>query len=265
MFPLKDNIPKDSFPLVTVVLVALNVIVYLLAIRHGGSFVGGPTEATTARYGAIPYELTHPGVHCHLLTAQTIEGERAEVSCATSAPAVPNGVTVSSLPPAWLTVFTSMFMHANILHIGGNMLFLAIFGPTIEDAMGRARFVAFYFIGGVVALAAQVAVNADSTTVTLGASGAIAAVLGGYIVLYPRARVLTVILIIFFFTIVELPAVALLGFWFVLQLIEAEISHAGSGGGVANFAHIGGFAFGVALIRVFAKHRRAVPPPYPVY
>ncbi len=172
---------------------------------------------------------------------------------------------VSSLPPAWASVFTSMFMYANILHIGGNMLFLAIFGPSIEHAMGREGFVAFYLIGGVIALALQVAVNANSTVPTLGASGAIAAVMGGYIVLYPRARILTLIVIVFFFTIVELPAVALLGFWFAWQIVEAEISHGAGDGGVENFAHIGGFAFGAALIRVFARRVHPIPPRYPVY
>jgi rhomboid family protein len=267
MFPLKDNIPKDSFALVTVVLIALNVVAYLLAIRHGGSLVRGPSEATADRYGAVPYALTHPSTQCHLLTAQTAEGERAAITCSPRTPAAAEleGITVSSLPPPWLTVFTSMFMHANLLHIGGNMLFLAIFGPTIEDSMGRRRFVAFYLIGAILALATQTAFNPDSTAPTLGASGAIATVMGAYIVLYPRARILTLVVLIFFVTIVELPAVALLGFWFALQLIEAEVRGAGSGGGVANFAHIGGFLFGLAAIHVFARRRKSVPPRYPVY
>jgi membrane associated rhomboid family serine protease len=261
MFPLKDNIRKDHFPLITVVLIAINVVAYLLAIRHGGSLISGPTEATEARYGAIPYALTHPGAHCSLLSVQVPEGERAAVSCAGLSP-LPEGAE-SALAPPWQTVLTSMFMHANIVHIGGNMLFLAIFGPTIEDAMGRVRFTAFYFIGGLVALAAQVAVNPSSTAPVLGASGAIAAVLGGYIVLYPRARVLTLVLIIFFFTVIELPAAVLLGVWFALQLLEAEVNHGGAG--VANFAHIGGFLFGLALVHAFAKRRTSVPPRYPVY
>jgi membrane associated rhomboid family serine protease len=263
MFPLKDNIPKDHFPLVTVVLIAINVVVYLLAIRHGGSLIHGPTEATEARYGAIPYALAHPGAHCALFSVQAPEGEHAAVSCGAAGAFVSTGASESALLPPWQTVFTSMFMHANIVHIGGNMLFLAIFGPTIEDAMGRARFTAFYFIGGLAALATQVAVDSSSTGPVLGASGAIAAVLGGYIVLYPRARVLTLVLIIFFFTVIELPAAVLLGVWFGLQLLEAEVSN--GNGGVANFAHIGGFVFGLALIQAFAKHRRAVPPRYPVY
>jgi membrane associated rhomboid family serine protease len=266
MFPLKDNIHKDHFPLITVVLIAINVVVYLLAIRHGGSFLGGPTEGTEARLGAIPYELSHPGTHCHLLTVQTAsEGQRSTVACGTQVPFAPEGASESGLLAPWQTVFTSMFMHASILHIGFNMLFLGIFGPTVEDAMGRGRFVAFYLFGGLVALAVQVLANPASTAPTLGASGAIAAVMGGYIVLYPRARIVTLVLIFFFFTVIELPAAFFLGFWFLLQLLEAQAGHAASGGGVANFAHIGGFIFGLALIHAFARYQKPVPPRYPVY
>jgi membrane associated rhomboid family serine protease len=159
-----------------------------------------------------------------------------------------------------------MFLHGSFLHISGNMLFLAIFGPTIEDAMGRERFVVFYLLGGLVALGAQVLVDPNSTTPTLGASGAIAAVLGGYIVLYPRARILSVVLIVFFFTIVEVPALVLLGFWFVVQLwfgAAGLASPVGSGEGVAYFAHVGGFAFGLLLIRLFVRGRWQKPTPEP--
>ncbi|HEV3070239.1 MAG TPA: rhomboid family intramembrane serine protease [Solirubrobacteraceae bacterium] len=264
MFPLKDNIPREHFPYVTIALIALNVIVYLISLRNGGSFFGGPSETVTVHYGAIPYELTHPGSHCDLIGGVggfpsnegiVCEGQRG---VAGSAPAQ---------PATWETAITSMFLHGGFLHLFGNMLFLAIFGPTVEDSMGHYRYIAFYLLGGLVALAAQVAVNPDSTAPTLGASGAIAAVLGGYIVLYPRARVLTLIFIILFATIVELPAVALLGFWFLEQVYLGTAGLTGSAGGegVAYFAHIGGFAFGAALIWLFARHRRTVPPRYPVY
>jgi membrane associated rhomboid family serine protease len=160
-----------------------------------------------------------------------------------------------------------MFLHGSFLHIFGNMLFLAIFGPTIEDSMGRVRFLAFYLLGGLVALGAQVLVDPNSTTPTLGASGAIAAVLGGYIVLYPRARILSLVLVIFFFTIVEVPALVLLGFWFVVQLYFGAAglaSPVGSGEGVAYFAHVGGFAFGLLLIRLFVRGRpKPTPEPTP--
>jgi membrane associated rhomboid family serine protease len=263
--PLRDNIPLARFPIVTVALVAINVIVYLLEIRHGGSFFGGPADSVTVHYGAIPYELTHPGSHCDLVTTHTLEGTVRSVAC--------QGMRgVSGSPPAqpatWETAFASMFMHGSFLHIFGNMIFLAIFGPNVEDATGRVRYLAFYLLGGIVALAAQVLVGPDSSTPTIGASGAIAAVLGGYLLLYSRARVLTLVFIVFFVTIVEVPAILLLAFWFLEQLYFGAAGLAsplGGGGGVAYFAHVGGFAFGLILIRLFVKHRKAGPPPRPVY
>ena len=265
MFPLKDNIPNEHFPLVTVALVAINVIAYLLSIRHGGSLLGGPANSVAVHYGAIPYELTHPGKHCDLVSIRTLEGVGSEVACQGQ-----QGVTGSAAPqPAtWETVFTSMFLHGGILHIAGNMLFLAIFGPNVEDAMGRVRFIVFYLLGGLVALGAQVLVGPNSTAPTLGASGAIAAVLGGYIVLYPRARILSLVFIVFFVTIIEVPAVFLLGFWFLEQIYfgSAGLTNpTGGGGGVAYFAHVGGFLFGLALIGLFAVHRKSEPPRFPLY
>jgi membrane associated rhomboid family serine protease len=163
-----------------------------------------------------------------------------------------------------------MFMHGSILHLGGNMLFLWIFGNNVEDAMGHVRYVAFYLLGGLVAIAAQVLVEPDAAVPTIGASGAVAAVLGGYILLYPRARVVTLIFIVFFFTILELPAMVILGFWFVQQVafgFYGVANPTGGGGGVAYFAHIGGFAFGLLAIKLFAsRHKDYSPPPrFPVY
>jgi membrane associated rhomboid family serine protease len=260
VFPLRDNIPLTRFPAVTVALIVINVIAYLLAIRHGGSFFGGPTNEVAVHYGAIPYEITHPGEHCELIT----QGQLSSVVCQ-GQPGVTG--TPGQQPATWETVFTSMFLHGSFLHIFGNMLFLAIFGPTVEDRTGRVLFAVFYLLGGVIALGAQVLVSPDSTAPTLGASGAIAAVLGGYILLYPRARILTLVFIIFFITIVEVPAVWLLGFWFLLQLYSGAAglaSPVGSGEGVAYFAHIGGFAFGLLAIRLFARRAKA-DPPVPVY
>jgi membrane associated rhomboid family serine protease len=263
MFPLKDNIPLARFPLITIALVAINVIAYLLEIRHGGSFFGGPRPSVAAHYGAIPYEITHPGKHCDLLATPGSEGIGETVACQ-GLPGVLHSPPAQ--PATWVTVFTSMFLHGSFLHIFGNMLFLAIFGPTIEDSMGRARFLAFYLLGGLVALGAQVLVGPDSTVPTLGASGAIAAVLGGYALLYPRARVLSLVLIIFFVTIVEIPAVFLLGFWFLMQLLYGTAGLASpisGGGGIAYFAHIGGFAFGLLVIRLFIRRGGPEPPPLP--
>jgi membrane associated rhomboid family serine protease len=256
MFPLKDNIPLARLPIVTIALVAINVIAYLLEIRHGGSFFGGPSEGVAVHYGAIPYELTHSGQHCDV--ASVPEGGLLvdQVVCGQHVP-------LQSQPPTWETAFTSMFLHGSFLHIFGNMLFLVIFGPNVEDAMSRPRYLAFYLLGGLAALAAQVAVDPSSQAPTLGASGAIAAVLGGYILLYPRARVLTLVFIVFFVTIVEVPAFLLLGFWFLEQLwfgAAGLASPLGSEGGVAYFAHVGGFVLGLLLVRAFARRDYERPP-----
>jgi len=261
MFPLKDNIPNERFPFITVALVLINVLAYLLSIRHGGSVINGPSGETVLHNAAIPFDITHPGDYC---TVQTGVEEFGNVVAHSECKHGPYPGQI----PTWQTVFTAMFLHGGILHIAGNMLFLAIFGPNVEDAMGPVRFSVFYLLGGLVALAAQVLVGPNSTAPTLGASGAIAAVLGGYIVLYPRARILSLVLIVFFVTIVEVPAVVLLGFWFLQQIYfgAADLSNPlGGGGGVAYFAHVGGFLFGLALIGVFAVRRSPQPPRYPVY
>jgi len=248
---------------VTWLLVGINVAVYLLLIRHGGNIVEGPPPNELAHYGAIPYALTHPGSSCGWIAVETFSGPAEGVACASAGP-LARAVAATAPLPAWETAFTSMFVHASLLHIAGNMLFLAIFGPSVEEALGRLRYLAFYLVGGLIALVAQVAADPSSTAPMVGASGAIAAVLGGYLVLYPRARILTLVLIVLFFTVVELPAVVLLLLWFGLQLVEAEVHGVGSGGGVANFAHIGGFLFGAVAIRLIAR-RRATPPPHPAW
>ena len=256
MIPLKDNIPTDRFPFVTFALIVANVIVYILAVRHGGSLFSGPTPQQEIKYGAIPFALTHPENQCGVV--QTFGGEA--IGCVKG--------TLPGAIPTWETVFTSMFMHASIIHIGGNMIFLWIFGNNVEDSMGPLRFLAFYLVGGMAALALQVAIAPNSITPTLGASGAIAAVLGGYIVLYPRARVLTLVIIILFFTVIELPALVMLGIWFAEQALFAAAgltTATGAGGGVAYFAHIGGFAFGALTIKLLATRRRQIPSRTPVY
>jgi membrane associated rhomboid family serine protease len=250
MFPLKDNIPTDRFPFVTVALIAINVVVFLFW-QHPTGF-SSVDEAKVIDYGAIPYELTHPGQHCVVVPA---------------AQAIGCGHVKTGQPDTILTIFSSMFMHGGILHIAGNMLFLWIFGNNVEDSMGPVRFVAFYLLGGIAALAGQVLIDPNAAVPTVGASGAIAGVLGGYIRLYPRARVLTLIFIIFFVTLLELPALLVLGLWFLQQIYfgAANLSDPVGGGGVAYWAHIGGFAFGLALIKLFAKRVKDPEPPYPAY
>ncbi len=230
MFPLRDNIPTDRFPFVTVAFILANVFVYfflqdgLLGLPDGGAGGDWPVQD----YAAIPCEFTS---QC------PARGE----------------------PPTLLTAFTSMFMHGSILHLGGNMLFLWIFGNNVEDSMGPVRFILFYVLAGLAADAAQILMDTSSAIPTLGASGAVAGVLGGYLLLFPRAKVVTVIFIIFFFTILELPAILFLGLWILQQFLFAYfdlLQPTGDGGGVAYFAHIGGFLFGLAAIKLFASERR---------
>ena len=255
MFPLKDNIPTDRPAIVTMALIAINVVVYFVLQKGGWS---GGSDQVVIQWGAIPYEITHPGTACDVVDATLLR-------CADTDP---NPLT--SDPPAIATVFSSMFMHGSVLHLAGNMLFLWIFGNNVEDAMGRVKFVIFYLLGGLAAIAGQVAIDPDAIVPTIGASGAVAAVLGGYILLYPRARVITIIFIIFFFGLVELPAMVILGFWFLQQIAFGfwDISNpTGDGGGVAYFAHIGGFVFGLLAIKLFAGNTKdyTPPPKYPVY
>jgi membrane associated rhomboid family serine protease len=264
VIPLKDNVATDRFPLVTIALIVANFVVYFLAIRHGGSFISGPTASEEIKYGAIPFALTHPGVHCAEVVRHTASGTSApHMLCNTrllnaAHPPIP----AENLLPSWKTIFSGMFMHASIIHIGGNMLFLWIFGNNVEDALGHVKYLGFYLLGGIAALALQVAVAPNSTAPTLGASGAIAAVLGAYIVLYPRARVLTLVIIIFFFTVIEIPAWIMLGIWFAEQAVFGAVGFTtptGSSGGVAYFAHIGGFAFGLLVIRLLVRRRKSDP------
>ena len=223
MLPLKDNVPTRHFPVMTVGLIVANVLVYFLFQEGGLVAAEGPVR----EYAFQP---------CEVNDSCPVQGEDWPV-----------------------TSFTSMFMHGDITHLGGNMLFLWIFGNNVEDSMGRVKFVLFYVLGGLVADAAQIAIGPNGTVPTIGASGAVAGVLGGYLLLFPRARVVTVVFIIFFFTILELPAILFLGVWIVQQALFAYfdlLQPSSDGGGVAYFAHIGGFVFGLLLIRAFASERR---------
>ena len=162
----------------------------------------------------------------------------------------------------WITILTAMFMHGSWSHIIGNMIFLWAFAPEIEDAMGRGRYLAFYLLGGLVAMLAQVAADPHSTVPNLGASGAIAAVMGGFMVTYPRDQIKSVLFIFVFARITFIPAALLIGFWFVSQLFEAgAVAHTQTGG-VAYLAHVGGFIFGAVTVRFFEDPRRlALQPP----
>ena len=223
MIPLYDNVSTRRFPAVTVGLIVVCILVWvfeLLAPRFGFSqnrlfFVAG----------AVPYELTN---RVDLLADDPI--------------------------PWWGSPFTSMFLHGGWLHLIFNMLFLWIFGNNVEDTMGRVRFLVFYLVCGLAATAAQVAIDPGSIVPTIGASGAIAGVLGAYIVLFPRAKVLSVIPLFIFFPVILVPAWVLLVLWFAWQLVEA-LASLGVQTGIAFFAHIGGFVAGLLLVWVFTTPR----------
>jgi len=224
VLPLRDNVPTRHFPLVTVALIAANVLVWVL-------------YQLPDLQGSVNELAYHP---CEV-----------EESCRTVGQDWP------------LTALTSMFMHGSWLHLLGNMLFLWIFGNNIEDALGKLRYLLFYLVGGLAATAVQTFVtltyasNADAAIPNIGASGAVSAVLGAYLLLLPRAKVLTII----FFILREVPAVLFLGIWFAFQLLDgsASIAHPEEGGGVAFFAHIGGFAFGFLVVKLVQQHRPLSP------
>jgi membrane associated rhomboid family serine protease len=288
MIPLKDNLPTARFPVVTVALIALNLLVMvwqwtfqtdpqLDAIGFGG------IDQSSLEYGAIPLRITEPtSEDCAIGAAGRQSGGQYEpgVVCP-GTPEFDEAVAVAEQNPgsglgpipleqaAWfITLFTSMFMHGGILHIAGNMLFLWVFGNNIEDSLGRVKFLLFYLAAGLVAVYSQAALDPESTVPTIGASGAVAGVLGAYALLHPQARVLTLIFIIFFVTVVEIPALILLAIWFVLQFLPAigqvATPEVGAGEGIAYLAHVGGFIFGLATIKLLARNRDP-DPPLPAY
>jgi membrane associated rhomboid family serine protease len=218
LFPLKDENPTETFPYITILLIAINSVIYFITLAMGRN-----SYHLVAGYGVIPFEITH-GVDID--------------------PKVPLG--------PYITLITSLFLHGSIWHLLGNMWFLWIFGNNIEDIEGHFRFLIFYLLGGVVASFLQIAVNPSSTVPTIGASGAISAVLGAYMLRFPRARIRTLLFIFIFITIISVPAIVFIGIWFFIQLI-AGIGRAGAG--VAWFAHIGGFIFGLATIKLFEKKK----------
>jgi membrane associated rhomboid family serine protease len=283
VLPLKDNIPTLRFPILTVLLIVLNVVVFgweFTLSQDQGSASGQAGRLGASEYdvelielGAIPYRITHPGDDCGLSALQ----RQADIVCQGTSDyrqAQDAGALVDlNEAPWWVTVFTSMFLHGGILHLAGNMLFLWVFGNNIEDSVGRVVFIPFYLLAGIVAVYAQAFLDTSATVPTVGASGAVAGVLGAYALLHPRARVLTLVFIIFFVTLVEIPAMIMLGLWFVLQFLPAvgqlaTPDVAGQTGGVAYFAHIGGFIVGLALIKLLARRHEEPTgpgPPYPVY
>jgi len=226
MIPFKDDNPTSTFPFITIAFIVLNIFIFFLQLTSSAD----PRDLVYF-YGAIPH---------FLLTSSTTQ------------PINPMG-----------TVFTSMFMHGGLLHLGTNMLFLWIFGNNIEDQLGHFKFIIFYLLCGVIAAYSHALSGPSSMVPMIGASGAVSGVLGAYLLLFPKARVHTLIYLGFYIQVLRLPAVIVIGFWIVIQFINGLISKgAANHGGVAWFAHIGGFIAGMILIRLFISRKRKIFYPH---
>ncbi len=220
MIPYKDDNPTGIFPFVTIGIILLNAAFYLW-----GLFSPEGEQQITYYYGAIPH---------NILTFER------------TGPVHP-----------LVTVFSSMFLHGGLLHLGGNMLYLWIFGNNIEDRLGHFRFLAFYLVSGVVAVYAHALTDPASRIPMIGASGAVSGILGAYLPLFPRARVHTIVIFGFFWQVVKVPALIVIGFWAIIQLVSGILTKGLlSQGGVAWFAHVGGFIFGLITIKLWLPRRR---------
>jgi membrane associated rhomboid family serine protease len=214
MIPLRDIIPSRTTPVVTISLIAVNVIVFLFELSLGRN-----VDQFTLYWGLVPAAFS------------------------------------------WVTVVTSMFLHGGFLHVAGNMLYLWIFGDNVEDRMGHGRFLVFYLLCGIAAALAQTISQPDSVVPMVGASGAIAGVMGAYFVLYPKSRIVTLIPLFFFFQVIEVPAILFLGIWFLMQFISGlgsivTVATGQAGGGVAFWAHVAGFVAGISGVVVFRRPER---------
>ncbi len=224
MIPLKDRNPSKSVPFVNYLLIAANAAVFFYELS-----LGPKLDAFYMNYGLVPGRyldmVTH---HSHIITR-------------------------------YLPFFTSMFIHGGWLHIIGNMWFLYIFGDNVEDMMGHRNYLLFYFISGLAAAAAQVFLSPTSNIPTIGASGAISGVLGAYLVMFPRAKIVTLLPIFFFFGIIDISAILFIGFWFLIQFFSGiESLGQGTSGGIAWWAHVGGFLAGIVMVPFFKKRRPTV-------
>jgi membrane associated rhomboid family serine protease len=233
MIPLRDRNPTRNFPVVTVALIAICFAVFAYELTLTATGGDAALERFFLTWGAVPARITASVDAGHLFS------------------------------PATLGLVTSQFLHGGWIHILGNMLYLWIFGNNVEDRLGRVRFLLFYLVGGVIAGLTQLAIDPSSEQPLVGASGAIAAALGAYLILFPGARILTFLILGFFFQLIEVPALIILGFWFVLQLLNGAVSIGGSSaeGGVAFFAHIGGFVFGMVVGFLLRLRGPAEPSP----
>lgn len=218
MFPYKDDNPTRTVPFVTIAIIALNILVFMFQLTAQSD-----SKTVLFSFGAIPYNL---------------------ISHDSTQPI-----------PAWMTLFTSMFMHGGFFHIFGNMLYLWIFGNNIEDVLGHGKFVIFYLFCGIIAALSHTITNPSSTIPMVGASGAVSGVLGAYLILYPHARIHTIIFLGFFVQTVRIPALIVIGFWAIIQVVNGLVASGVNHGGVAWFAHVGGFLSGLFIILLWRKRR----------
>mgnify|MGYP001594096342 CR=1 FL=1 len=217
MIPLKDDAPTSSFPFVTLSIIAINIAVFVYEMTLGAERLSAFVLSTAV----IPHEIVSMG-------------------------------GIRPIVPLPLTLFSAMFVHGGLLHVGGNMLFMWIFGDNIEDRFGHFKFIVFYLGAGLAASLTQILVDPSSMTPMIGASGAVAGVLGAYFLLFPAANVKTLVFLVFFVSVVKIPAVIFLGVWFLMQIASSSY-----GGGIAWYAHIGGFVAGIATVLVFLRKKRS--------
>ncbi len=241
MFPIRDDNPHFLTPVVTYALIALNVAAWVL-LQGLGTEV--PLVRSVCDLGLVPGELLH------------------RVAPGTAFPMGERFACVVDAQPTWITLLTHMFLHGGWFHLIGNMWFLWIFGNNVEDSMGHARFAVFYVVCGLVAAALQMVSKPDSAVPMVGASGAIGGVMGAYVMLYPHVRVQMLVVLGFYVTTIAMPAAFMLGYWFLIQLIGGAATLNQEGGGVAFWAHVGGFAAGALLIRLFRNPALVDRHPY---
>ncbi len=216
MIPIRDTIPSRSYPIVNQVIIGINVVLYLVEMAQGPNI-----ERFIYLYGLVPARYTVPQFSAYFTPAQQV-----------------------------LSIFSFMFLHGGFWHLLGNMWSLYIFGDNVEDRLGSLRYLVFYLLCGITSGLSHLLFNLHANVPTIGASGAIAGVMGAYLILYPNSKILTLIPIIFIPWFIEIPAFFFLGFWFILQFINAAGSQ-GAGGGIAWWAHIGGFVFGIVFLKIF--------------
>jgi membrane associated rhomboid family serine protease len=224
MIPIRDTNRSEKYPVVNNSIIAVAVLAFIIELVQGQKL-----KEFIYLYGLVPARYAEPHIAAYFTTSQQV-----------------------------IPFLTSLFLHGGVLHLLGNMWFLYIFGDNVEGQLGHLRYLVFYLLCGLAAGASHLALNWHSNVPTIGASGAIAGVMGAYLILYPRAKILTLLPLFFFFTFIEVPAFIFLGIWFLFQFLSAA-GTAGQSGGIAWWAHIGGFLFGIVFLKLLEKMPKRVP------